>query len=86
MKLKNCLCCVGQKQSLGDFPGCLVVKNLPTNAGDVNSIPDQGTKIPHAREQLSPQATTTEPMCSEACAPQLERSPSATKKETACHN
>ena len=31
-----------------DFPGGLVVKNLPSNSGDVGSIPDQGTKIPHA--------------------------------------
>ena len=29
-----------------DFPGGLVVKNLPSNAGDVALIPCQGTKIP----------------------------------------
>ena len=32
----------------GDFLGGLVVENLPSNAGDLGSIPDQGTKIPHA--------------------------------------
>ena len=42
------------------FPGGLVVKNLPTNAGDTRSIPGQRTKIPHAMGQLSPQATTRE--------------------------
>ena len=43
-----------------DFPSGPVVKNPPCNAGDVSSIPGQGTKIPHAVEQLSPPATTTE--------------------------
>ena len=42
-------------------PGGAVVKNLPANAGDAGSSPGQGTKIPHAMEQLSPCATTTEP-------------------------
>ena len=37
-----------------------MVKNLPYNAGDMGSIPGQGTKIPHAAGQLSPRATTTE--------------------------
>ena len=35
----------------GDFPGGPVIKNLPCNARDVGSIPDQGAKIPHAVEQ-----------------------------------
>ena len=30
-----------------------MIKNLPCNAGDMGSIPDQGTKIPHPVEQLS---------------------------------
>ena len=38
---------------LWHFPGGSVVKNLPCNAGDAGSIPGQGTKIPHAMEQLS---------------------------------
>ena len=36
-----------------DFPGGPVVKNLPSNAGDVGSIPGLGTKIPHMAGQLS---------------------------------
>ena len=37
-----------------------MVKNLSYNAGDVGSISGQRIKIPHAAEQLSPGATTTE--------------------------
>ena len=44
-----------------DFPGDPVVKNPPSNAGDVGSLPGQGTKIPHASGQLSPHTSTTEP-------------------------
>ena len=35
---------------LRDFPGGPVIKNnhLPSSAGGVGSIPDLGTKIPHA--------------------------------------
>ena len=36
-----------------DFPGGPVVKNPPWDAGDVGSIPGQGTKMPHAVEQPS---------------------------------
>ena len=45
----------------GDFPRDPMVKNLPCNAGDMGSIPGQGTKIPHTVEQLSLSVTTTEP-------------------------
>ena len=31
-----------------DFPHGPVVKNLPSNAEDLGSIPGVGTKIPHA--------------------------------------
>ena len=31
-----------------DFPGSPVVGTLPSNAGDMGSIPAQGGKIPHA--------------------------------------
>ena len=34
-----------------------MVKNPPSNAEDIGSIPSQRTKIPHATGQLSPQAT-----------------------------
>ena len=37
-----------------------MVKNPPSNAGDVGSIPGRGTKIPHAAGQLSLRATATE--------------------------
>ena len=43
----------------GDFPGGSVVESLPANAGDMGSIPG-----PHAIEQLSLCAPTTEPALS----------------------
>ena len=43
---------------LWDFPGGLVVKNLPSNAGDAGSVPGRGTKFPQAMGQLS-QCTAT---------------------------
>ena len=39
-----------------------MVKNPPSNAGDVGLIPGRRTKIPHAMGQLSLCATTTELM------------------------
>ena len=45
-----------------DFPSGPVFKNSPRKAGDVGSILDRGTKIPHAVGQLSPSATTSGPM------------------------
>ena len=65
----------------GDFLGDLVVKNPPSNAGDVGLIPGWGTKIAHARGQLSLHTTTRE-VCAlqwRACAPQW--GPSTEKKE-----
>ena len=41
-KTKICL------KKTSDFPGGRVIKNLPSNAGDVSLIPGFGTKIPHA--------------------------------------
>ena len=41
------------EERVGDFPGGPVVKNLPSNAGDLDSIPNQGTKISYAAGQLS---------------------------------
>ena len=40
-----------------NFPSGPVVKNLPSNAGDMGSILGPGTKVPHATEQLSPHTT-----------------------------
>ena len=55
-----------------------MLKNLPSNAGDVGSIPGQGMEIPHATGQLSQQATTTEPMRSRVGTLQQEK--------PMCHN
>ena len=44
--------------TLSDFPGGPVVKNLPANAG--NNFHPWSRKIPHATGQLSP--ATTEPL------------------------
>ena len=49
------------KACLRDFPSGSVVENLPSNAGDLGSIPDQGTKIPHAIGQLNLHATVRSP-------------------------
>ena len=91
-KPKNHLIKNGQKR---EFPGSPVVKNLPSNAGDVGLIPGEGTKVPHAMGQLSPCTTPTELVCpserahvpqttesmhSGVCVPQLERSLHATRK------
>ena len=43
---------------LGTTP---VVKNLSSSAGDVGSIPGQGTKTPQAAGQLGPGTATGEP-------------------------
>ena len=37
-----------------DFPGGLIVKNLPCNAGDTGLINGWGSKIPYTTEQPSP--------------------------------
>ena len=47
---------------MGDFPDGLVVRNLPCNAGDLSSIPGQGTKTPRAAGQLGWPVVTTEPV------------------------
>ena len=43
-----------------DFPGGPVVKNLPSNIGDMGSIPGQGTKSLCPLGQLSPWAAARE--------------------------
>ena len=45
-----------------DFPGGPVVKNPPSDARDMGSVPGRGTKIPYAAGQLSHHTTTREPM------------------------
>ena len=49
------------QKTFRNFPCCSVVKNRPSNAGNVGSIPGRGTKIPHALGQLSSCTTTREP-------------------------
>ena len=86
------------EKCLWDFPGGPVVMNPPSTAGDAGSIPGWGTKIPHAVGQLSPHPTatelvhlnerarvpqTTEPTCSGARTPQLERSPAPQRRTCA---
>ena len=44
-----------------DVPGAPVVKNLPSNAGGLGSIPGWGTKMPHVRGQLSSRTRTHAP-------------------------
>ena len=58
-----------------DFSGGPVVKNSPPNAGDVGWIPGQGTKIPHAAEQLSPHTAATQPPHSGTRVPQQGKPP-----------
>ena len=43
---------------LEGLPWCPVIKNLPSNARDMDSIPGQGLRIPHAMRQISPCAAT----------------------------
>ena len=42
-----------QESQAWDFPGGPVIKNPPSNAGDMGSIPVWGTKIIHAVGQIS---------------------------------
>ena len=54
---------------MGGFSGGSVVKNPPCNVEDMGSIPDWGTKIPHASEQLSLCTMTAEsPALGSPCA------------------
>ena len=49
------------RRNLRDFLGSSVVKNPPSNAGEVGSIPGWGTEISHGKRQLSSRTATTEP-------------------------
>ena len=44
-----------------DFPGGPVVTTLPCDARDMGLILGQGTKTPHAAEQLGLRTTTPKP-------------------------
>ena len=47
----------------GDFPHGPVVRNSPCNAGDMDLIPGQGTRIPWDMGQLSLSTAATGPTC-----------------------
>ena len=64
-----------------NFPGDPVVKNPPSNAGNVGLIPAQGTKIHMQLESLW--AATTELLCSRVRTLQQEK-PTHTIKEPMC--
>ena len=64
---------------LRDVPDGPVVKNPPCNAGDAGLIPDWGSTIPYASEQLSLSAASTEPTCSKAHTPEPENLCTTTK-------
>ena len=53
--------CEPNKRVLGNFPGGPVVKNPSCKAGHTDLIPGQGTKIPHAWDQLSPVTQMKDP-------------------------
>ena len=55
-----------KKQNPREFPGGPVVKNPPSNAGDVGSIPGRGTKIPTCLGATKPEHLNQR----EACLPQ----------------
>ena len=62
-----------------DFPGGPEVRNLPSNAGDTDSIPGRGTKIPQALGKLSP-CIATKSLA--ACVPQEDQAQSKKKKKS----
>ena len=49
------------KIKVGDFSSGPMVKNLPSNAGDVSLTLGQGAEIPYANAQPNLSAPTTEP-------------------------
>ena len=51
------------KSPFRDFLGGTVVKNSPCNAGDMDLIPGQGTRIPWDMGQLSLSTAATVPTC-----------------------
>ena len=59
-----------------------MIEDPPASAGDVDLIPGWETEISHAMGAISPLAATTEPVCSGAHVPQLERSPHTIIKDS----
>ena len=61
-----------------------VVKNPPSNAGDMGLIPGQGTKTPHALGQLSPCAAIREASSPQVLSPHSTRKTHTLQLEKAC--
>ena len=57
-----------------------MVKNTPSNAGDVGSLPGRGTKIPHNAGQLSPMPQR------EWYSKESFKSKNSCKKQKICHH
>ena len=63
------------KHNSRGFPDCLVVKNLPANAGDLGLIPDpmcHGATKPRAPQLLSLCSTAWKPRLPSPCAATTE--------------
>ena len=63
-----------------------MVENPSSNAGDTGSIPGWETKIPYATGQLSPHATTAEPVHLNETAHVLWSPHATTREKPAFHN
>ena len=57
---------------MGDFPVGPVVESLPSNAGDVDLTPGQGTEIPRGFRQLRLHTPATEFVPSGFCVLEVE--------------
>ena len=60
--LSYCFLRSKKEKKASGFPGGPVVKNWPANGGDMGSIPDLETKIPHTMGQLSSCAHLLKPL------------------------
>ena len=63
---------------------CSSGKESACNAGDVGSIPGQGSKIPHTEEQLGQQATASEPAHSRTYETRLLKKPLEGSERSLC--
>ena len=72
--------------TLWDFPGGPVVNNPPCDAGNMDLIPGQGTKIPYTTGLLSLFTATTEPMHHNLRAPAQWKILHDATKDPMCYN
>ena len=75
-----------EMNEIWDVPGGRVVKNSPSNAGDMGSIPGHETKFPHATGQLSPCPITREKPAYGNYRAHVLWSPQAAMKDALCRN